>query len=111
MTPNDLFRVGGPIDQLKMISLFTEISNINDQTKSRKLKLIPEIYVLDSVRPRFSLFLILLAKGVRRARAEFLQITKLHASTRAMRAHVEKPAWCDCTRVAEHWIKGFDYSH
>ena len=56
MTPNDLFRVGGHIEQLKMISLFTEITNINDQTKSRKLQLISEIYVLDSVRPRFSLF-------------------------------------------------------
>ena len=56
MTPNDLFRVGGHIDQFKVISLFTEITNINDQMKSPKLKLIPEIYVLDSVRPRFSFF-------------------------------------------------------
>ena len=104
MTPDDLFRVGGHIDQLKVISLFTEINNINDKTKSPKLKLIPEIYVLDSVRPRFSHFF---AKGVRRARAEFLKITKLHASTRAMRARVEKPAWCDCTRVAEHWFGHF----
>ena len=56
MTPYDLFRVGGHIDQFKMISLFTEITNINDQTKSPKLKLIPEIYILDSVRPRFSFF-------------------------------------------------------
>ena len=41
----------------------------------------------------------------RRARAGFLKISKLHASTRAMRARAEKPACCDCTRVAEHWVK------
>ena len=43
-------------------------------------------------------------EGVRRARAGFLKISKLHASTRAMRARAEKPACCDCTRVAEHWF-------
>ena len=39
----------------------------------------------------------------RAKRAGFLHISKLHASTRAKRARAEKPACCDCTRVAERW--------
>ena len=42
-------------------------------------------------------------KAAPRARAGFSKISKLHASTRAMRARAEKSACCDCTRVAEHW--------
>ena len=41
-------------------------------------------------------------KAAPRARAGFSKISKLHASTRAMRARAEKSACCDCTRVAEH---------
>ena len=60
-----------------------------------------------SVTPpvKFSFFLHFACKTrARRARAGFLKISKLHASTRAMRARAEKPACCDCTRVAEHWF-------
>ena len=44
-------------------------------------------------------------KAAPRARAGFSKISKLHASTRAMRARAEKSACCDCTRVAEHCLK------
>ena len=46
-----------------------------------------------------------LSTRARRARAGFLKISKLHASTRAKRARAEKPACCDCTRVAEHFFE------
>ena len=39
-----------------------------------------------------------------RACAGFSKISKLHASTRAMRARAEKPACCDFTRVAEQQL-------